>query len=203
MRARLAIRAVGGHRAEGVARADDPCDARDVLPREPVGVAVAVPVLVARANDPPDVGEHPSDALKTGQLVTAQVLEIDKDRRRLRLGLKQLLPTRTDDFIGEHTVGQVVTGRVAEVHEGRAKIDLGDGVFAQCRLASKKAAPAEAGKPAASSTDVSSLSAMLAQRWKQGTGGPISDDGPKPGQVRTFKITALDAATKKIDLELS
>ena len=147
--------------------------------------------------------EHPSDALKTGQLVTAQVLEIDKDRRRLRLGLKQLLPTRTDDFIGEHTVGQVVTGRVAEVNEGRVRIDLGDGVFAQCRLANKKAAPAEVGKPAVGSTDVSSLSAMLAQRWKQGTGGPIADDGPKSGQVRTFKITALDAATKKIDLELS
>jgi hypothetical protein len=43
---------------------------------------------------------------------------------------------------------------------------------------------------------------MLAQRWKQGVGGPQTDDGPKPGQVRTFKITAIDAATKKIDLEL-
>ncbi len=146
--------------------------------------------------------EHPSDALKTGQLVTAQVLEIDKDRRRLRLGLKQLLPTRTDDFIGEHTVGQTVTGRVAEVNEGRAKIDLGDGVFAQCRLANKKAAASEGGKASASSTDVSSLSAMLAQRWKQGAVGPQADDSPKSGQVRSFKITALDAATKKIELEL-
>lgn len=148
--------------------------------------------------------EHPSDALKTGQSVTAQVLEIDKERRRLRLGLKQLLPTRTDDFIGEHKVGDTVTGRVAEVHEGRAKIDLGDGVFAQCRLAAKKAAPQgeSAGSGGSKSTDVSSLSAMLAQRWKQGVGGPQVDDGPKPGQVRTFKITGLDPATKKIDLEL-
>ncbi len=145
--------------------------------------------------------EHPSDALKTGQVVMAQVLEIDKERRRLRLGMKQLLPTRTDDFIGEHKVGDTVTGRVAEVNDGRAKIDLGDGVFAQCRLNKKSAPAAESGK-ASSGADVSSLSAMLAQRWKQGVGGPQVDDGPKSGQVRTFKITALDPATKKIELEL-
>ncbi len=146
--------------------------------------------------------EHPSDALKVGQVVTAQVLEIDKDRRRLRLGLKQLLPTRTDDFIGEHTVGQTVTGRVADVRDGTAKIDLGEGVIAHCILPNKKAAPAAASKPAAASADVSSLSAMLAQRWKQGVGGPIVDDSLKSGQVRSFKITALDAATKKVDVEL-
>jgi small subunit ribosomal protein S1 len=146
--------------------------------------------------------EHPSDALKIGQVVTAQVLEIDKERRRLRLGLKQLMPTRTDDFIAEHKVGDTVTGRVAEVHEGRAKIDLGEGVFAQCRLAGKKAPAGDTPSGGGSKADVGSLSAMLAQRWKQGVGGPQADDGPKPGQVRTFKITNLDAATKKIDLEL-
>lgn len=148
--------------------------------------------------------EHPSDELKVGQVVTAQVLEIDKDRRRLRLGLKQLLPTRTDDFIGEHQVGDSVTGRVAEVHEGRAKIDLGDGVFAQCRLQKKATGGGETAKATGGggSADVSSLSAMLAQRWKQGVGGPQADTGPKPGQVRQFKITALDAAAKKIELEL-
>lgn len=146
--------------------------------------------------------EHPSDALKIGQVVTAQVLEIDKERRRLRLGLKQLMPTRTDDFIAEHKVGDTVTGRVAEVHEGRAKIDLGEGVFAQCRLAGKKTPAVDAPAGGGSKADVSSLSAMLAQRWKQGVGGPQTDDGPKPGQVRTFKITSIDAATKKIDLEL-
>ncbi len=145
--------------------------------------------------------EHPSDALKTGQVVTAQVLEIDKERRRLRLGLKQLMPTRTDDFIAEHQVGDTVTGRVAEVHEGRAKIDLGEGVFAQCRLGARKTASTEAAS-SGPKADVSSLSAMLSQRWKQGLGGPQTDDGPKPGQVRQFKITLLDAASKKIDLEL-
>ncbi|MBY0508198.1 MAG: 30S ribosomal protein S1 [Bryobacteraceae bacterium] len=146
--------------------------------------------------------EHPSDALKVGQVVTAQVLEIDKERRRLRLGMKQLLPTRTDDFIGEHKVGDTVTGRVADVHDGRAKVDLGEGVFAQCRWASKKAASPEAAKSGGSSADVSSLSAMLAQRWKQGAGGPAADDSPRAGQVRSFRITALDPAAKKIDVEL-
>src|SRR6185437_17014802 len=36
---------------------------------------------------------HPNEALKVGEKVKAQVLEADKERRRLRLGIKQLEPT--------------------------------------------------------------------------------------------------------------
>ena len=54
-RARRAVGPVGRHRAVGVARADDARDERDLLAGEPVGVAVAVPVLVARADEPADV----------------------------------------------------------------------------------------------------------------------------------------------------
>jgi len=39
---------------------------------------------------------HPQDLLKVGQVVKAQVLEIDKEKRRLRLGMKQLIPTSLD-----------------------------------------------------------------------------------------------------------
>jgi small subunit ribosomal protein S1 len=150
--------------------------------------------------------EHPKDALTVGQVVKAKVIELDKERRRLRLGMKQLEPTKTDEFIAAHQVGETVTGRVIEVHAERAKVDLGEGVFAVCKLKApeKAASPAGASSGGGSKVDVSALSAMLAQKWKQG-GGPAAekDDGPKPGQVRSFKITLLDAETKKIDLELA
>ena len=54
---------------------------------------------------------HPQDELKVGQVVRAQVLENDREKRRLRLGLKQLQPTSVDEYIAEHKEGDAVTGR--------------------------------------------------------------------------------------------
>src|ERR1017187_1446258 len=42
---------------------------------------------------------HPQEALKVGQPVKAVVLEIDSEKRRLRLGMKQLVPTGLDEYI--------------------------------------------------------------------------------------------------------
>lgn len=156
--------------------------------------------------------EHPNEALTVGQTVKVVVLELDKERRRLRLGMKQLEPTKTDEFIAAHAVGDTVTGRVTEVHSERCKVDLGEGVFAQCRLKAPEPVAAAAAAPSGGGTkvDVSALGAMLANKWKSGGGGGggsssgsgSSGDGPKPGQVRSFKIVSLDPQTKRIDLEL-
>ena len=59
------------------------------------------------------------------------------------------------------------------------------------------------------SADVSTLSTMLASKWKGGGSAAASASSdsspkrevPKTGQVRSFKITKLDADKKKIDLE--
>ena len=69
---------------------------------------------------------HPQEVLKMGQVVRAQVLELDTEKRRLRLGMKQLVPTSFDEYIGEHKEGDVVTGR-DDVSGGRAKVELGEG----------------------------------------------------------------------------
>jgi len=149
--------------------------------------------------------EHPKDVLKTGQVVRAQVIEQDKERRRLRLSIKALEPTTADHFIAEHTVGQMVSGRVADSGKERAKVDLGEGVTGVCKLAA--AAAADSGSSTgstASKADVSALSAMLAAKWKSGGGGTDAKDGGlRVGQVRQFRITGLDAANKRIDLELA
>jgi hypothetical protein len=44
---------------------------------------------------------------------------------------------------------------------------------------------------------------MLSQRWKSGGGGDTSAaEAPHAGQVRSFKIVSVDAAAKRIELEL-
>ena len=54
---RLAVRAVGRHRVEGVAGEDDPRLERDLLAGEVVGIAGAVVVLVRAADDEPHLAE--------------------------------------------------------------------------------------------------------------------------------------------------
>jgi hypothetical protein len=47
------------------------------------------------------------------------------------------------------------------------------------------------------------MSAKLAQKWKSGPSAPTATDTLKTGQVRSFKITSLDPAQKRIDLEVA
>ena len=77
---------------------------------------------------------HPQEVLRVGQIVKAQVLAVDTGKRQLRLGIKQLVPSGLDEYIAEHKQGDVVTGRMTEVSEGHARVELGDGIQASCRM---------------------------------------------------------------------
>jgi small subunit ribosomal protein S1 len=143
---------------------------------------------------------HPNEVLKIGEKVRAQVLEADKDRRRLRLGIKQLEPTSIDEYIVERKAGETVTGRIVKVSGDSAKVELGEGVFGSCKLPAVEKAGAEAA--GAAKADLSTLSSMLAAKWKSGGAGEAAAEPLKAGQIRTFKISSVDPATKKIELEL-
>src|SRR3954453_17099155 len=128
---------------------------------------------------------HPQDVLKLNQVVKAQVLEIDGEKRRLRLGMKQLVPTSLDEYIAEHKEGDVVTGRMIDASGSRARVELGEGVQETCRMAGAEARE-EKSEPAPSG-DLSSLTSMLAAKWKGGTGGGVSKREPaRAGQIRSF-----------------
>ena len=144
---------------------------------------------------------HPQEAIKVGQIVKAQVLEIDAEKRRMRLGMKQLIPTSLDEYIAEHKEGEVVTGRMSDVSATRAKVELGEGVYATCRLGSGPAPEEEAAT--SSKVDLSSMTSMLAAKWKSGEGGGSKTESPRSGQVRSFRIVKLDAAAKKIEVDLA
>ena len=145
---------------------------------------------------------QPADVLRVGQVVKAMVLAIDQEKRQMRLGMKQLIPTGIDEYIAEHKEGDTVTGRLVDDASGTARAELGDGIFATCRAASGSApAKEEAAKPG--KNDLSSLSSMLQARWKTGSGGPAKAEPARAGQVRSFRITKLDAAAKRIEVEMA
>jgi small subunit ribosomal protein S1 len=150
--------------------------------------------------------EFPQDVLKVGQLVKAQVLSVDTAKRLLRLGMKQLVPTSLDEYIAEHKEGDVVTGRMGEVSGGQARVELGDGIYATCRItsASEESGSVEAATPSTSKVDLSALSSKLKAHWKGGAAAVESKpETARAGQVRKFRITQLDPAAKKIALELA
>ena len=147
---------------------------------------------------------HPSDVLRAGQVVQAQVLAVDTEKRQIKLSMKQLIPTSIDEYIAEHKAGDTVSGRVMQVDAGAAVVELGEGIRAQCKLktAATSAQAADA-KPEAKA-DLSSLTSLLSARWKGNA--PAAAAKPEPlseGQIRTFKILKLDADAKKIEVELA
>ena len=149
---------------------------------------------------------HPQDVLKVGQVVKAQVLAIDTEKRQLRLGMKQLAPSGLDEYIAEHKEGDTVTGRMIEVSDGQARVELGEAVEAKCRMGAAAGMAAEKGSQPepASKPDLTSLGSMLQARWKGGAA--VGGGKPEParaGQIRKFRITKLDPAAKKIELELA
>ena len=154
---------------------------------------------------------HPQEVLKVGQLVKAQVLAVDKDKRQLRLGMKQLVPSGLDEYIAEHKVGDVVTGRMMDDSDTNARVELGEGIQAACQMAAprdttEKTGRAETEPSSKAKPDLSSLGSMLQARWKGGTPAAASDTKPeaaRAGQIRKFRITKLDPAAKKIELELA
>jgi small subunit ribosomal protein S1 len=141
---------------------------------------------------------HPQDELKLNQIVKAQVLEIDSQKRRLRLGMKQLIPTSLDEYIVEHKEGETVTGRLIDSTGNRARVELGEGIIGTCKMGSEGE---EEKSSAAESADLSSLTSMLAAKWKSGAGG--KREPARSGQIRSFRIVKLDPAQKKIELELA
>jgi small subunit ribosomal protein S1 len=147
---------------------------------------------------------HPREAISVGQTVRAVVLELDRERRRIKLGIKQLQPTSVDEYIGERSVGEIVSGRVVDIRGERARVELGDGITADCRMP-EPGGEDSAAQPATSSADLSSLTAMLSAKWKQGGTSSKSarPEAAKAGQIRSFRITKLDQANKKIEVELA
>ena len=60
---------------------------------------------------------HPGKIVSTSQEVDVMVLEVDSDKRRISLGLKQAQGNPWEDFADKHPVGSKVTGEVKNATE--------------------------------------------------------------------------------------
>jgi len=128
--------------------------------------------------------KNPHEVFKKGEPVTAKVLKIDPENRRVSLGIKQV-----NDIWGEwfkqHRVGQIVKGKVSRIATFGAFVELGENIEALCH-----------------NTEIEDR-----KRRDEGhssfrpTTGPLKSAGPlEPGKEYDFKIIKISPETRRIGL---
>jgi len=71
---------------------------------------------------------NPADVLTVGQKLDVKVLKFDRERERVSLGLKQIIPDPWTDVEGKYPVGGRVKGKVVSLTDYGAFIELEGGV---------------------------------------------------------------------------
>lgn len=72
--------------------------------------------------------EHPQDVLNVGDEIEVKILKLNKEKNRISLGRKQLLDKPFDSFVKDHKVGDVVTGKVVNLLDFGAFVEVAEGV---------------------------------------------------------------------------
>jgi len=68
--------------------------------------------------------KHPSEVLKKGDRVDVLVLNVDKDNRRISLGLKQVQENPWEDLVEKYAPGVEVSGKVSRLLDRGVVVDL-------------------------------------------------------------------------------
>ena len=71
---------------------------------------------------------HPSKVVQVGDEVEVMILEIDEDRRRISLGMKQCMPNPWEDFAREFKKGDRVKGQVKSITDFGVFVGLTGGI---------------------------------------------------------------------------
>jgi small subunit ribosomal protein S1 len=71
---------------------------------------------------------HPSELLKKGQPIETQILNVDRDNKRISLGLKQIQPDPWETVAQRYPMGSRVTGKVVRITDFGAFVELEPGV---------------------------------------------------------------------------
>jgi small subunit ribosomal protein S1 len=71
---------------------------------------------------------HPSKVVQLGDEVEVMVLEIDEDRRRISLGMKQCMPNPWEEFAMNHKKGDRVRGQIKSITDFGIFIGLPGGI---------------------------------------------------------------------------
>ncbi len=71
---------------------------------------------------------HPSEVLKKGQSIETQILNVDRDNKRISLGLKQIQPDPWESVSQRYPMGSRVTGKIVRLTDFGAFVELEPGV---------------------------------------------------------------------------
>ena len=71
---------------------------------------------------------HPTKVVSVGDQVEVMVLDIDEDRRRISLGIKQCRPNPWDEFAATHADGHTVRGRIKSITDFGIFVGLAGGI---------------------------------------------------------------------------
>ncbi|MDO4427056.1 MAG: 30S ribosomal protein S1 [Moraxella sp.] len=71
---------------------------------------------------------HPAKVVQVGDEVNVMVLEIDSERRRISLGIKQTLPNPWEEFDKNHEKGQKITGTIKSITDFGLFVGLEGGI---------------------------------------------------------------------------
>ena len=77
---------------------------------------------------------HPGKIVSTSQQVDVQVLEVDAQKRRISLGLKQTQDNPWDNFLAAHPKGSVIEGPIRNITEFGLFVGLDGGVDGMVHL---------------------------------------------------------------------
>ena len=128
--------------------------------------------------------KNPHEVFKKGEPVTAKVLRIDEDNRRVSLGMKQVNDI-WGDWFKQHRVGEIVKGKVSRIAMFGAFVELGENIEGLCH-----------------NTEITDR-----RRGDDGSGmnrtttGPLKSAGPlEPGKEYDFKIIKISPESRKIAL---
>lgn len=72
--------------------------------------------------------KHPSELFSVGDEITVKILNLDLDRERVSLGMKQLAPDPWTSAAERYPVGSKVTGRVVSLTDYGAFVELEEGI---------------------------------------------------------------------------
>jgi small subunit ribosomal protein S1 len=71
---------------------------------------------------------HPTKVVQLGDEVEVMILEIDEDRRRISLGMKQCMPNPWDEFSMNHKKGDRVKGQIKSITDFGVFVGLPGGI---------------------------------------------------------------------------
>ncbi|OCG23469.1 30S ribosomal protein S1 [Gilliamella sp. wkB108] len=154
---------------------------------------------------------HPSKVVSLGDVVEVIVLEIDEERRRISLGLKQCKPNPWLQFAESHNKGDKVSGKIKSITDFGIFIGLEGGIDGLVHLSdiSWNMPGEEAVKAYKKGDDIEAVVLQVdAERERISLGIKQLEDDPfnnfaanyKKGTIVKGKVTAVDAKGATIEI---